>query len=473
MNERDFETILDQSLAWLQAGERLEACLAPYPEQADALRPLLATAGVVLDTPRPQARRAAVLAGRQRMLTALAAQKQEPAVSSGPLPRYAEQLWLTLRQQKEKIQMRVALRSVLTFLFVFFLGGSLALAASTSSLPGEPLYPVKRAWEGIHFFFMSDPEARQLYGEQLRIRRQEELQELIRLGRPTAITIEGRLEAMAAEWLEVDGFRILIGPATVWDDRPAVGQMVRVEVQIQSDGTLLARRIGFSPVALPLAVTLTPTPCNKGACGTETPLPTATPTEEQPTPTPSKSTATPTPCNLGFCGTITPTMTVSTTVTPTKTPLPEPTATICNLGVCFTVTPPATEPPPPSATPCPPLGCVTPVPTPTECNTGACVTDTPEPPTDTPPPPSATPCNPATCSTNVPSPTPEPSETPIPTPSGTPCNPLGCQTPVPTPTECNFGACFPPTESPTPPPPGDPTATPTECSPLGCNGGTW
>ncbi len=70
----DFETILEDRLARLRAGDSLEHCLASYPTQAERLTPLLLAASRVRCLAAPQPRAQAVLAGREQVLAALQAQ---------------------------------------------------------------------------------------------------------------------------------------------------------------------------------------------------------------------------------------------------------------------------------------------------------------------------------------------------------------------------------------------------------------
>jgi len=71
-----FEDILDEALSQLSQGQGLEATLARYPEHAPQLRPLLATALAVQETPSPQPDEDARQAGLKRLLQAAMARRQ-------------------------------------------------------------------------------------------------------------------------------------------------------------------------------------------------------------------------------------------------------------------------------------------------------------------------------------------------------------------------------------------------------------
>jgi hypothetical protein len=493
----EFEQILDECLIYLQATDSVEAALSAYPEQAEALRPLLLAATAVQNSPRPIARPTAVAAGRQRIQAAFAAHKEAGHFASrsratGFLSILPAR-WRGRSVFKELLPMNTSLRPIFTFMAVFLIGGVFLVSASGNSLPGEPLYPVKQLWQTARLALTADPQAME---ESLRQERLEELRALIESGREQVLSFDGRLEAVRANSLVVDGIAIVVNEQTVWQAQPTAGQMVRLEVHVGREGTVTARRVQLAmgeyaatPRPQPTAratntchigfcQTLTPSPtgstpnvtpshtpvgCNNGICPTETGQPTEPPTLT-PSPTDPNVTPEPTVCNFGFCGTVTPSPTAAGQGTPTVTPIATATPTPCNNPSCGE---PTDEPTPPNetatplpftATPsvtpaCPPIGCNVPTETPTAAGQA---TDTPTAvPTWTP-----TPCNQPSC--GEPTATPVPTDTPTPpgpteTPSPTAdCPPVGCNEPTPTavPTDtpdapgCNFGIC--PTETPVP-----------------------
>jgi len=118
----------------MRQGESVEQCLARYPEQAAELAPLLQLAAATQKTssavqPRPEFKERsryeiqAQLHGKER--------KTEPKKTSfvGWMPRWA-----------------VAVASVI---LIFLIAGTGTVAASTSSMPDDTLYPVKLATERV------------------------------------------------------------------------------------------------------------------------------------------------------------------------------------------------------------------------------------------------------------------------------------------------------------------------------------
>ena len=135
----DFETILDECLSRMCAGQSVEECLAAYPAQAEDLQPLLSVFKEMQTVPEPLERSEAVRTGRQRMLVALDVRESRAPVSFGWFSRYAEQIHQKLRPQEaqttrstKEINMKLVLRF------------ALALAAYVGSRPRHPPGQVPR-----------------------------------------------------------------------------------------------------------------------------------------------------------------------------------------------------------------------------------------------------------------------------------------------------------------------------------------
>ncbi len=127
-NDRQFDNILEQCLERLLVkGETIEECLASYPQQAEALKPLLQTAAAakMIRTlePSPEFRAKA----RYQFRSAL----QE----SAPRKNRPFFIW--------RFRWATAVAAVLVLLLAS--GG--VVAAASNSMPDEPLYDVKLAIE--------------------------------------------------------------------------------------------------------------------------------------------------------------------------------------------------------------------------------------------------------------------------------------------------------------------------------------
>jgi len=131
---REFDNILDECLERLLArGEKLEQCLASYPEQAAELKPLLETVLMTKQAsaiePRPEFK------ARARYLFNSAIQETEPKRKFSFFSWWPS--WVT----------------VMAIVLVLVLAGGGTVAAASGSMPDEPLYPVKIASEQTQLLF--------------------------------------------------------------------------------------------------------------------------------------------------------------------------------------------------------------------------------------------------------------------------------------------------------------------------------
>ncbi len=297
---RDLEKNLIACLDSLEQGERVDAILARYPQQAEQLRPYLETA--------------AQLPGLASLPT-VAAQRQSQAgflaeAAALRSPQAPTPIWFTLR----RLLMPLASLAVILFLLAFTL-----FTLSAAALPGDALFPAKLGLEEFRLRRASDPQQSQSLAEQFQQERLREIEALLLAGRSADVLFEGQIEAIGpAEWV-VAGLLLQIDPETAIDGTPRIGELARVNGRVEN-GRLLARQIFL------LTSSADPDPA---------PLPAVRPTiEASPTPRPS--------------------------ATPRFTPQPTPTAEILpsptpSPGDSPTVQPPATstavdepEPPPPA-----------------------------------------------------------------------------------------------------------------------------
>ncbi|MGB2855120.1 MAG: DUF5667 domain-containing protein [Dehalococcoidia bacterium] len=143
MMNRGFDDILDACLDRItQKGDSIEQCLESYPEQAGELEPLLRAAlsvDVSSIEPRTEFQRMA----KARLLSAVAATKEKEGRRRLPLWNW---------QQRWAVALAVVLALVM-------MGGG-TVAASTNSLPGDVLYPVKTTTERVQAFFTFGKEAK-------------------------------------------------------------------------------------------------------------------------------------------------------------------------------------------------------------------------------------------------------------------------------------------------------------------------
>ncbi len=424
----EFDTALDECLALVRAGDDIETCLARYPSHASRLRPLLELAADVRALAPPAPAAAAREAGRARMLNALAQKRAgRPRASAFSLRGAARRVaaWFGTRSSKFKYVWQAAVTMIVVAMVI--ISGS--VAASAASLPGDTLYPVKLAVQGVRVNLAFDAATRQQLEEQFEIQRRQDVQTVLEARRQTIVELQGILEQINESNWTVSGLSIALEPETTLVGQPRLGAHVAVRGYLPGDGSLVAIHLRVteipSPTPQPTArPSVTPRPTK--------PLPTLTavlapwkepeppsnpPRQPKPTRTlaptvePSPShTAQPTPTSVPtHTSTPMPTRTLTPTLTytpmPTYTPTLRPTSTHTP-----TLTPTPVPPPPPTFTPTP-IPPPTVVPTYTSAPTS---TVPPEPtPTDTPVP-SDTPSTPVPTDTPDLTPTLEPTQTPLP-----------------------------------------------------------
>jgi Domain of unknown function (DUF5667) len=135
--------ILDTCLERVRGGETVAACLHDYPQFANELAPLLIAVDNVRQAPPPQLRPAA----RQ------AIQRQLRSAVAGRAPRRA-----ATNSWSRMPALRFA--GAMIALVLAIGGGTAGVSAAQSSLPGSPLYPIKRAGEELRLNLTPDPAGR-------------------------------------------------------------------------------------------------------------------------------------------------------------------------------------------------------------------------------------------------------------------------------------------------------------------------
>lgn len=317
---KGIETILDECLAGLAEGESLEACLERHPHWRGELEPLLRTALALRQAyaqPAPAQEalarvRTGFLAEAQRRQRALAERRQRG--------------WLRWRPQFG-FSRGLATALVTLVLLIGLLGGGSIVSAS--SLPGDPLYGVKRASEKMLLLLTFDAQQRAALEQQLESRRVEEVKKVVEQGRQVEVEFAGVVEKVEGELVFVQGIPL----RWTLEQPPAVGAEVQVLAKTQGEGPLEVKALSVREPA-PIAA--------------KSPTFTATatvPPERRPSNTPSAApTDKPTPTNtIPPTETAQPTETASATPEATLTGAPSPTAT-----------PTRTPTRPPTATPVPP-----------------------------------------------------------------------------------------------------------------------
>jgi hypothetical protein len=292
MAQREEE--LEEALRLLREGAPLEAVAARYPELAPALR-----AAYLLERARPpgpslRAELASRAAFLRRAEELRAARRPWAGILFGWL-RYA--------------------RAGAVLAGILLIAGMLHLLAQ-QSLPGDPLYGLKRAEEQVWLALTLDPVERRLVEETLAARRWEEYRALAQRRGSGTVTWEGRIEGIEGTTWRIGGIPVEVFPETEIVGPVALDQRAMVTAFLGPEGRWIALRIQ----AIPEAPTWTPEPTRTPEEIQETSTPTSTPTRTRPPTRTPGPTATPVPAPA-------PTAIPSPTAPETSTPTPRPTKT--------------------------------------------------------------------------------------------------------------------------------------------------
>jgi hypothetical protein len=403
----------EDCLARMLAGEPAEGCLARYPDLAGELRPMLVAASAARAA--GQVPRGAEARSRARFLAAASGRR---AGGARRAPSFAGLLR--------------GLAAMAAVLVVGLLGGLALYFASAPTLPGDPLYGVKREFEAARLQLVSGPAERLALEAQLDARRAGELRHLLAAGRAGTVRFAGPLGAFDAQTWQVGDFTVQLAPGTPITGTPRADFYVRVDADVR-DGIITARALDVVDEELAGAL---------GGGGAEWALGGArfavTPDTAVTGRLVPGAEATARVRRLGDGilvalwvsteATVTPTSIPSPTLAPSMTPTPQPSTPA--PSETHTPTPTAT-PQPPSVTASVPPPTATPAPSDTPLPT-----EPPEPPDPTQPPePTQTPQPtepPGPTNTAEPAHTPEPTEWPKPSPTAEPSHtPDGASPPTP------------------------------------------
>ena len=266
---------LENALMLLATGLSLPEVVAEAGEDADWLIPLLEMAAEIgearqaipLPPPGPSLQRMLDYGKELGAGTTVSGPAGLARLLGGLIPRLAGVLAASL-------------------LVVVLLGSAVTILAQ-QSLPGQPLYPLKRAGETLHLGVTFNSQERERLQENFNQRRQQEAQLLLEQNQVANVGFEGQVEAVTATSLTVAGLAAQLTPQTEVRGNLTLGARIRLEVQTQPPDQLIALTVTvLEPASPPPTSTTTLAPTLQV---------TATPGMSQATDTLILSTATPTP----------------------------------------------------------------------------------------------------------------------------------------------------------------------------------
>ena len=232
------EEVLLACLDALEAGEDPELILGQHPEQAEAIRPILQLdrelAGMPLTPPAGAQARSETL-----FLAAAASMK---AASTRPAGGF--RWWRPLV-------------AVLGALAVFLVVGLGSFWAADDALPGDTLYPVKRLNETAQLRLFSSPAEREQLAEVFELERIHEVKQLLALGRDEAVECQGKITALAFEYIEIYELKAEFDEKVVVNGKLELGAHAEVQGRTEN-GHYIAEVITIVDEHLPAGATPAP-----------------------------------------------------------------------------------------------------------------------------------------------------------------------------------------------------------------------
>lgn len=228
----DLYDALEMCLKEIEQGADVDTVLFRHPELADELRPILETSAKAKAMAVPAPSEEVVRRNRAKLLQHASELRERNAAPA------VRRTW------------SVPLRRVLvTFMVVamLFMSGTGLVRASSDTLPGDNLYPVKRTWESLSLFFTFDTEKREMLEFEYENERVEELHELLASGRSATVDFAGYVTRQSGTEWRVSGITVFLSADTRLPGEPViVGAAVRVRGQTQGTG-VAAERIELLP----------------------------------------------------------------------------------------------------------------------------------------------------------------------------------------------------------------------------------
>lgn len=263
--ERDLEAKSSAALEALEQGEPVEEILSRFPEDADSLRPILEMARELQALPLAYS-----VSAQQSSRDAMLAEARRLRGQSRPLVT------------RFSIFRRLGL-AFAALLFLFVAGATLLAQPVSGALPGQALYPVKRAAETMRLRLAADPA---LLETRFREERREELQALLASGAEAEVDCFGTIRTFSGDRWQTDDFVLFISPESSVSGNPAPGAPFDGRCLVR-DGQVFAQNVQITgPGKLPPdtpepAPTPQPVP-DPSPTPTHTPTATITPESVQP-----------------------------------------------------------------------------------------------------------------------------------------------------------------------------------------------
>jgi len=222
---------LEECLSMLGKGSDLDACLQRFPEHAAELQPLLLASLAAKSVSDDHIPDAVIRRNKSKFLNT-AAELREHKIN-----RKSTKL-ISFQQS-----IRLGLAALLAVIVLALVGGTGLVNASSGSLPGDRLYPVKLTWEDIRLKFTISQASRGSLEESFKDERRLEINALFSSKRSEKVKFFGQVEDVRSDQIMVSGITVSIIPETQIDGDILPGVWASVEGKTKQDGVFVASRI--------------------------------------------------------------------------------------------------------------------------------------------------------------------------------------------------------------------------------------
>lgn len=248
MNKVDLYSAFDDVLRMIKQGHSKEECLQRYPQHAKDLREILDIA-VELNHLKPaDPDQEVILRNKARVLLAAS------TVRANDVQRFKKNNDTPLFGRLLRLSATIAMLAGL-----LVTSGTGLVNASSTALPGDNLYPVKRGWENVLLTFVFSDDLRNELENKFEEERYEEINKLYEEDRFEVVTFTGVIDEIGTEHIVIGGLFIKLDDDISNISGFKVGDMVTV-IGETDDGEIKAEELHpvVSQSAIPPTNTLIP-----------------------------------------------------------------------------------------------------------------------------------------------------------------------------------------------------------------------
>lgn len=233
---KDIYTVLESCLTLLDQGSDLESCLARYPEYTSELRPLLMAALDAKSLSIKEVPEAVVRRSKSKVLNVAAELYEQKSSRKAFFVFPAKRVF------------RISFVTLITLLMLVGVGGTGLVRASTVSLPGDQLYPVKLTLENLLLKIAVSQNEREVLNDRFERERVEEVEDLFASNRSEDVKFYGQVNGIFPDQIVVSGILVVITPQTRVDGQLSLNVWVRVEGETTPEGRVVAEKISVEPL---------------------------------------------------------------------------------------------------------------------------------------------------------------------------------------------------------------------------------